>query len=152
VRSEHVIEVEASVDPVWCEADENQIRQIVWNLASNGIRAMAQGGRLTLAVRSEEIDGNRMVVLTVQDQGCGIAPDDLDGIFQPFRSSFERGTGLGLAIVHRLVTDYHGAVQVSSEVGVGTIFTVRLPVDAGITATDNTNDALRQAVEHAGPR
>jgi len=152
VRSEHAIEVEASVDPVWCEADENQIRQIVWNLASNGIRAMAQGGRLTLAVRSEEIDGNRMVVLTVQDQGCGIAPDDLDGIFQPFRSSFERGTGLGLAIVHRLVTDYHGAVQVSSEVGVGTIFTVRLPVDAGITATDNTNDALRQAVEHAGPR
>jgi signal transduction histidine kinase len=53
--------------------------------------------------------------------------------------------------VHRLVTDYHGTVQVSSEVGVGTIFTVRLPVDAGITATDNTNDALRQAVEDAGP-
>jgi two-component system sensor histidine kinase PilS (NtrC family) len=152
VRSEHVIEVEGGGDPVWCEADENQIRQIVWNLASNGIRAMAQGGRLTLAVRSEEVDGNRMVVLTVQDQGCGIAPDDLDGIFQPFRSSFERGTGLGLAIVHRLVTDYHGTVQVSSEVGVGTIFTVRLPVDAGITATDNTNDALRQAVEHAEPR
>jgi two-component system sensor histidine kinase PilS (NtrC family) len=146
VRSEHVIEVEAAGEPVWCEADENQIRQIVWNLASNGIRAMAGGGRLLLAVRSEEVEGNRLVVLTVQDQGCGIAPDDLDGIFQPFRSSFERGTGLGLAIVHRLVTDYHGTVQVSSELGVGTIFTVKLPVDAGITATDNTLDQRSAAV------
>ena len=45
---------------------------------------------------------------TVQDQGCGIPADELDGIFQPFRSSFEKGTGLGLAIVHRIVTDYSG--------------------------------------------
>jgi two-component system, NtrC family, sensor histidine kinase PilS len=143
VRSEHIIDVEAPPEPVWCEADENQIRQIVWNLASNGIRAMTAGGRLLLSVRSEEAEGDRLVVLTVHDQGCGIAADDLDGIFQPFRSTFERGTGLGLAIVHRLVTDYRGTVQVSSQVGVGTIFTVKLPVDAGVTATpaaDNTMD------------
>ena len=155
VRTEHVIDVEAPPEPVWCEADENQVRQIVWNLASNGIRAMASGGRLLLSVRSEEADGNRLVVLTVQDQGCGIAADELDSIFQPFRSSFERGTGLGLAIVHRLVTDYRGTVHVSSEVGVGTIFTVKLPVDAGVTATppsDNTNEARPQHVQYAGPR
>ena len=60
------------------------------------------------------------VVLAVQDEGCGIPADELDGIFQPFRSSFERGTGLGLAIVHRIVTDYNGAIQVSSDVGAGT--------------------------------
>jgi two-component system sensor histidine kinase PilS (NtrC family) len=143
VRSEHIIEVEAPAEPVWCEADENQIRQIVWNLASNGIRAMATGGRLLMSVRSEEVEGDLLVVLTVQDTGCGIPADDLDSIFQPFRSSFERGTGLGLAIVHRLVTDYRGTVHVSSEVGVGTIFTVTLPADAGVTSTppaDNTID------------
>src|SRR6185503_6932648 len=122
-------------EPVWCEADENQVRQIVWNLASNGLRAMANGGRLRLAVRSAEELGNPVVVLAVQDQGCGIPADEIDSIFQPFRSTFERGTGLGLAIVHRLVTDYHGTIDVSSEVGVGTIFTVKLPAHAGLSST-----------------
>src|SRR4029453_1450447 len=79
-------------------------------------------------------EGDEWVVLAVQDEGCGIAPEDLDGIFQPFRSSFERGTGLGLAIVHRVVTDYNGTIQVTSDVGVGTTMSVRLPALAGITA------------------
>lgn len=135
VRTDHVIDVEVPVDPVWCEADENQIRQVVWNLATNGLRAMSSGGRLRLAVSSERApDGDESVVLAIQDEGCGIAPEDLDGIFQPFRSSFERGTGLGLAIVHRVVTDYNGTIQVSSQVGTGTTMSVRLPALAGVTA------------------
>jgi two-component system sporulation sensor kinase A len=92
---------------------------------------MASGGRLLLTAKSAD----HYVVLSVQDQGCGIPADDIDGIFQPFRSTFERGTGLGLAIVHRLVTDYNGSIDVASEVGVGTIITVKLPVHAGVTAT-----------------
>jgi two-component system, NtrC family, sensor histidine kinase PilS len=136
VRNEHVIDVEVPADAVWCEADENQIRQVVWNLATNGLRAMSNGGRLRLAVSSERAsEGDEWVVIAIQDEGCGIAPEDLDGIFQPFRSSFERGTGLGLAIVHRVVTDYHGSIHVSSEVGKGTTMSVRLPALAGITAT-----------------
>jgi two-component system sensor histidine kinase PilS (NtrC family) len=136
VRSDHVIDVEVPAEAVWCEADENQIRQVVWNLATNGLRAMSTGGRLRLAVSSERAsEGDEWVVLAIQDEGCGIAPEDLDGIFQPFRSSFERGTGLGLAIVHRVVTDYHGTIRVSSEVGVGTTMNVRLPALAGVTAT-----------------
>jgi two-component system sensor histidine kinase PilS (NtrC family) len=136
VRSDHVIDVEVPADAVWCEADENQIRQVVWNLATNGLRAMSNGGRLRLAVSSERAsEGDEWVVLAIRDEGCGIAPEDLDGIFQPFRSSFERGTGLGLAIVHRVVTDYNGTIQVSSEVGIGTTMSVRLPALVGITAT-----------------
>jgi two-component system sensor histidine kinase PilS (NtrC family) len=135
VHSHHVIDVEVPDDPVWCEADENQIRQIVWNLATNGLRAMAKGGRLRMGVTSEHApEGDEWTVLTVQDEGCGIPAEELDAIFQPFRSSFERGTGLGLATVHRVVTDYNGTIQVSSEVGVGTIMSVRLPALAGITA------------------
>lgn len=135
VRSDHVIDVEVPPEPVWCEADQNQIRQIVWNLATNGLRAMANGGRLRLTVASEHgPDGDESIVIAVQDQGCGIAAEDIEGIFQPFRSSFERGTGLGLATVHRVVTDYNGTIHVSSEVGVGTIMRVRLPAVAGITA------------------
>jgi two-component system sensor histidine kinase PilS (NtrC family) len=126
VRAGHVVDVDVPAEPVWYEADENQMRQIIWNLATNGLRAMAGGGRLLLGVASE--GGN--VVLSVQDQGCGIPPEEIDAIFQPFRSSFEKGTGLGLAIVHRIVTDYNGAIQVSSTVGSGTTVRVRLPIHA----------------------
>ena len=134
VRENHTIDVDVPDEPVWYEADENQIRQIVWNLATNGLRAMAEGGPLLLSARQETApDGAADVVITVQDQGCGIASDELDTIFQPFRSSFEKGTGLGLAIVHRIVTDYSGSIQVSSTVGSGTSVRVRLPVRVGVT-------------------
>jgi two-component system sensor histidine kinase PilS (NtrC family) len=146
VRSDHVIDVETPKEPVWCEADESQIRQVVWNLATNGLRAMASGGRLLLSVASDRASGgDESVVLTVEDQGCGIAPEDLDSIFQPFRSSFERGTGLGLAIVHRVVTDYNGTIQVSSKVGVGTKVSVRLPAHAGTGGSVPAGDATRRS-------
>jgi signal transduction histidine kinase len=141
VKPHHVIDVDVPSEPVWCEADENQIRQIVWNLATNGVRAMSNGGHLRMTVRPErESEGDEWVVLAVQDEGCGIAPEDVDGIFQPFRSSFERGTGLGLATVHRVVTDYNGTIHVASQVGVGTIMSVRLPVHAGISATPSESE------------
>jgi two-component system sensor histidine kinase PilS (NtrC family) len=134
VRENHAVDVEVPDGPVWYEADENQIRQIVWNLATNGLRAMAEGGPLLLSARQETApDGAGDVVITVQDQGCGIASEELDTIFQPFRSSFEKGTGLGLAIVHRIVTDYSGSIQVSSTVGSGTSVRVRLPVRVGVS-------------------
>jgi two-component system sensor histidine kinase PilS (NtrC family) len=147
VRGNHTIDVETPQEPVWCEADENQVRQVVWNLATNGLRAMSGGGRLRLSVACDrEPEGDGWVVLAVQDEGCGIAPEDLDGIFQPFRSSFDRGTGLGLAIVHRVVTDHDGTIHVSSQVGVGTVVSVRLPVHTGIMETAVEPDRGRVAV------
>jgi two-component system sensor histidine kinase PilS (NtrC family) len=147
VRGNHTIDVETPQEPVWCEADENQVRQVVWNLATNGLRAMSGGGRLRLSVACDrEPEGDGWVVLAVQDEGCGIAPEDLDGVFQPFRSSFDRGTGLGLAIVHRVVTDHDGTIHVSSQVGVGTVVSVRLPVHTGIMETAVEPDRGRVAV------
>jgi two-component system, NtrC family, sensor histidine kinase AtoS len=66
-------------------------------------------------------------VITVRDEGVGIAPEDLDALFQPFHGSFAKGSGLGLAIVHRIVTDYDGEIQISSQPGSGTSVSVRLP-------------------------
>ena len=128
VRDAHRVDIDVPLKPVWYEADGNQIRQIIWNLATNGLRAMKDGGRLLLSV-SEQRDsiGRLEVVLSVEDEGCGIPADEVDSIFQPFRSTFERGTGLGLATVHRIVTDYSGTIQVSSTVGSGTTMRVRLP-------------------------
>jgi two-component system sensor histidine kinase PilS (NtrC family) len=128
VHADHIVDVDTPAEPVWYEADENQIRQIIWNLATNGLRAMSTGGRLVLSVTVDASDDHGELVLAVQDEGRGIPAEELDGIFQPFRSSFERGSGLGLAIVHRIVTDYGGTIQVSSTVGAGTTVRVRFPI------------------------
>src|SRR5262249_30857664 len=131
VRENHVIDVDLPAEPVWYEADEGQIRQIVWNLATNGLRAMASGGRLVLSAKTDPNGPQDAVLVIVHDEGCGIPASEIDSLFQPFHSSFEKGTGLGLAIVHRIVTDYHGTIRVSSTPGVGTTFRVRLPHRSG---------------------
>jgi two-component system sensor histidine kinase PilS (NtrC family) len=133
VRDGHSVDVDVPAGPVWLEFDENQMRQIVWNLATNGLRAMTAGGRLRLA--AEPSDG-QTVGLRVEDQGCGIEPGDIDRIFQPFRSSFGQGTGLGLATVHRIVTDAKGSIHVNSRVGEGTIMRVVLPAVQAETARE----------------
>ena len=127
-RAEHLLDVQVPAQPVWYDADENHLRQIVWNLATNGLRAMESGGRLTLSVTTEVSGASEDVLLAVTDEGCGIAAEQLDRLFQPFHSSFPKGTGLGLAIVHRTVTDYGGVIEVSSQVAKGTTMQVRLPV------------------------
>jgi len=125
VRHGHDIRVDVPADELWYEADEGQIKQIVWNLATNGLRAMPDGGRLCLVGAFEpSSDG---VVLTVQDGGIGIPAEELDSLFQPFHGTFAKGTGLGLAIVHRIVADYNGEIRVSSQPGAGTTVSVRLP-------------------------
>ena len=132
VTAKHAVVVEVPPDPVMFRADEAQIRQIVWNLATNGLRAMPDGGTLRLSLRRGQDD----VVIAVRDEGVGIAPDDLDGIFQPFRGGFARGTGLGLSIVHRIATDYGGEVRVASQRGAGTTVEVALPLVPAATAYD----------------
>jgi two-component system sensor histidine kinase PilS (NtrC family) len=131
-RDDHRIEVDVPTSELWYEADEGQIKQIVWNLATNGLRAMPDGGRLMLRAGADPASG--AVVISVEDQGIGIPPEDLDGLFQPFHGSFTKGSGLGLAIVHRIVTDYGGDIQVNSRAGSGTTVSVRLPAHAAVTA------------------
>ena len=130
VQEGHVIEVDVPPSELWYDADEGQIKQIVWNLASNGLRAMPKGGRLMLiGAYDASADG---VVITVQDEGIGIEPEEVDGLFQPFHGRFSQGSGLGLAIVHRIVTDYNGEIKVSSQPSRGTTVAVHLPARAAV--------------------
>ncbi len=134
VEERHTIQVRQASAPVMVDADEGQIRQIMWNLATNGLRAMPDGGTLTLAAAAEERAGERWTVLVVEDEGVGIAPEEVDAIFQPFRGSFGKGTGLGLAIVHRIVTDYGGQIDVHPRATGGTVFRVSFPAPRDVAA------------------
>jgi two-component system sensor histidine kinase PilS (NtrC family) len=132
VLEQHQISVDVPATELWYEADEGQIKQIVWNLATNGLRAMPHGGRLHLAGAVEP--SSEGVVLTVSDEGIGIPPEELDALFQPFHGTFAKGSGLGLAIVHRIVSDYSGEIRVSSQPGSGTTVSVRLPARAAVAS------------------
>jgi two-component system sensor histidine kinase PilS (NtrC family) len=136
VTERHAIVVDVPADAVIYRADEAQIRQIVWNLATNGLRAMPEGGELRLAVRGAPAPPAAPVevIIGVYDKGVGIAPDEMDAIFQPFRGAFARGTGLGLSIVHRIASDYGGEVRVTSQKGAGTSVEVALPLAAALPA------------------
>ena len=114
------------------EADDGQLRQVVWNLATNGLRAMPAGGTLRLIACPPE--GASGPALAVADEGVGIPPEQLDTLFQPFHGSFGQGSGLGLAIVHRIVQDHRGEVAIESEIGRGTRVTVRLPAARPVQA------------------
>jgi signal transduction histidine kinase len=127
----HMVDVDLPEESIAYEADEGQIRQILWNLATNGLRAMPDGGRLLMSARNST---EAYVTLSVADEGIGIPAEELDGIFQPFRGAFLKGSGLGLAIVHRIVSDYDGEIQVTSQPGKGTTVEIRLPTPVAVAA------------------
>ena len=132
VEDRHQVDVRLDEEPVMVDADEGQVRQIIWNLATNGLRAMPSGGALCVSAIYEVTPAGRVAVLQVEDEGVGIPPEEVGLIFQPFRGSFGKGSGLGLAIVHRIITDYGGTIDVKPRPGGGTVFRITFPerVDA----------------------
>jgi two-component system sensor histidine kinase PilS (NtrC family) len=137
------------------EGDPARIRQVIWNLLLNARDAMPEGGRLRVSARAAEGQGEgrpegpdtgkaqgpddpgrkaeesagarAWIEIRFEDSGVGIPHDVLPRIFEPFFTTKERGTGLGLATVHRIVETHGGSIQVTSEPGRGSAFTVKLP-------------------------
>ena len=107
--------------------DEDQVQQVLVNLVTNAVQAMHAGGRLFISTRGGK--GNGSVEITVKDTGKGIAPEYLPHIFDPFFSTKgEGGTGLGLSVSYGIIKNHGGEIRVESKVGVGTTFTVELPI------------------------
>lgn len=108
------------------ELDGDQMRQVAINLVLNAGGAMPDGGNLT--VSSEAIDATH-VRITFSDSGCGIPPESLETIFEPFYTTKASGTGLGLAITRQIIEQHHGEIHIDSVVGKGTCVTVTLPIE-----------------------
>jgi signal transduction histidine kinase len=107
--------------------DESQIQQVFVNLITNAVQAMPGGG--TIFISSRIGKNNGFVEITVADTGKGITPEFLPHIFDPFFSTKgDRGTGLGLSVSYGIIKNHKGDIRVESKVGVGTTFTIELPV------------------------
>jgi signal transduction histidine kinase/ActR/RegA family two-component response regulator len=128
-------------------ADPTQFEQVVLNLAVNARDAMPRGGRVTMSTQAVEIAGpgsparpGRFARLEVRDTGEGMPPEVLERIFEPFFTTKlqGKGTGLGLATVYGIVRQHGGTVEVSSELGRGSVFRVLLP----------TGGTVPEAAEH----
>jgi signal transduction histidine kinase len=120
---------ETTLRPVHVHADPDEMSQVVLNLLINAIHAMPDGGTLRIAL--ERVNGH--VKMEIGDTGHGIAEEDLPKIFHPFFTTKEagKGTGLGLTVVHNIVQEHGGTIEVRSESGKGTTFTIMLPAAEG---------------------
>jgi signal transduction histidine kinase len=104
--------------------DDAQLQQVFMNLLINAIEAMGTNGALTVGT---EIMGDRRLRIWIQDNGAGIPPENLGRLFEPFFTTKVNGTGLGLAISQRIVHEHHGEIQVQSEPGHGSVFSILIP-------------------------
>jgi len=124
------------------QCDPAQIEQVLLALMINAMDAMPRGGTLWLTTRLANC--SRAIKIEVRDDGCGIAPDILSHIFEPFLTTKEtgHGVGLGLAISQRIVERHHGRIEVQSEVGHGTTFRITLPVNGNETLSAGAGTEL----------
>ncbi len=106
--------------------DREQLRRVLVNLIENGIQAMNQAGRLWVTTKYDT--KRKRAVVTIADEGVGIAPEDQDKLFVPYFTRKKTGTGLGLAIVRRIITDHDGQIQAGNNQPKGAVFTFDLPV------------------------
>ena len=110
--------------PLICKIDPDMIKQVILNLLINAQQAMTEGGELI--VRTDK--NNENAVIQINDTGIGIKPDELPYIFNAYYSTRPQGSGLGLPTAKKIIDEHKGTIEVNSEVGKGTSFTIKLPI------------------------
>jgi two-component system sensor histidine kinase PilS (NtrC family) len=122
--------------------DPDQMKQVFWNLLTNAAQAMFNGGEIRVHLGKQngiswktglsfpmQKKGKEWVKISITDSGNGISGQEKEKIFEPFFTTKENGTGLGLSIVHKIIENHNGVIQVDSELGKGSTFTIFLPID-----------------------
>ncbi|OGR88659.1 MAG: hypothetical protein A3A86_06375 [Elusimicrobia bacterium RIFCSPLOWO2_01_FULL_60_11] len=110
--------------------NSSQIQQVIINLCNNAIDAMPKGGTITLRTRRVQDLGKDAIQIQVQDTGAGISKENQNKVFESFFTTKEvgKGTGLGLSISHEIVQKHGGTITLESQMGIGTTFTIRIPL------------------------
>ncbi len=118
--------------------DCNQILQVFINILLNALQATERNGRVKIQSHVNHRDG--LVGITISDNGCGMSPDELEKIFDPFFSTKSQGTGLGLAVSYGIVQNHQGTIKAYSEPGRGSRFVVELPITTETTTEKELNE------------
>ncbi len=118
------LDIEGRVTDI--RGDVEQLRELITNLVQNAIQSMLHGGVLTVTLVYGEM--NQQLQLNVSDTGMGICDEDLSQIFKPFFTTRYNGMGLGLSICKKIIEDHHGSIHVTSQIGIGSVFMIRLPI------------------------
>ena len=120
--------------PVCACVDADKLRQVFWNICDNSLKAMPDGGTLTVGIEDGVGGGteaaNGHVRVKFGDTGVGFSKEQIERLFEPFQPGFSNGTGLGLALVYQVVEGHHGHIRVDSDPGRGSRFSIDLPVHA----------------------
>jgi len=109
------------------EIDASQIHQVLLNIITNAVQAMPEGGKLTIAAREKE----SFLEVEIVDTGCGIPEEAISKIFDPLFTTKAKGIGLGLAVCKTIIDRHEGNIEVKSQAGKGTTFTIKLPLKRG---------------------
>ena len=144
-QKKHItISLDAS-DTIMLRADHDKIERICYNLLSNALKYTSEGGKISLkAIKKDE-----RVIISVTDNGCGIASDELPYIFNRFYQAKNagRGTGIGLAIVKAFTELHHGEVSATSKLGKGSTFTINIPVKQEGEISELLTESVEQVIE-----
>jgi signal transduction histidine kinase len=120
-----------AADPDTVQGDDVLLLQVIMNLLLNALDAMGRNGTLTVGTEiGESEEGARVLKIHIQDTGTGIAPEHAAQLFEPFFTTKKNGTGLGLAICQRIIQEHRGVILAQSEAGLGSKFSIHLPVNA----------------------
>ncbi|MFN4216292.1 MAG: two-component system sensor histidine kinase NtrB [Brevinematales bacterium] len=111
--------------------DKDYLKQAILNLVKNAIEAMEKSSLKVLKVRTWYDTIRDATAIEIADTGCGIAPDQLQKIFEPYYTTKDYGTGLGLTITYKIIKEHDGDIQIQSKPGEGTSFTIYLPIHKG---------------------
>jgi signal transduction histidine kinase len=129
------VKVETSLDPDLPDliGSEDQLQQVFMNLISNAVEVMEANGGGTLNIETRHAVKKGVITVSFKDTGLGIPPKNLPKLFEPFFTTKTKGkgVGLGLSVAYGIVQEHHGSIDVQSEVGKGTTFTVHFPLKEG---------------------
>jgi two-component system sensor histidine kinase PilS (NtrC family) len=138
--SKYRLHAEPCAIPALIFADPGQMRQVLWNLARNAIKAMPDGGSFTIALH--HIGDGAQIQVDFTDTGVGMTEEQMERIFEPFSSFSAGGTGLGMSVVYHILNEHRGKIDVKSELGQGTTITLLL---AAYTETRTAEKAVSAA-------
>lgn len=143
VGKAHSLQISPTPKDAFCLADPDQLRQAIWNIVQNAVRATPNGGTIQIRIVTNSLE----VRVSIADHGIGMSEEEKEKIFQPFHTAFRKGVGLGMAIVYQIIQQHNGRIEIDSQPNRGTVVTLSFPgIERATSASVGPAELARSAV------